>query len=179
MTDIRRVVLVGFMGSGKSTVGPLLAEALSWRFVDFDDRIERDEGRSVRRIFEEEGEPWFRALEERVARSLLEEPEVVLGSGGGWAAVPGRLRALPSDTLTVWLRVSPDVAVVRTGAAADRPLLAGADPLGAAVELLAARSPAYAEATVEVDTDGRTPLDVSRTVLALLERHRSTLAAGT
>jgi shikimate kinase len=81
--------------------------------------------------------------------------------------------------LTVWLRVSPDVAVVRTGAAADRPLLAGADPLGAAVELLAARSPAYAEATVEVDTDGRTPLDVSRTVLALLERHRSTLAAGT
>jgi shikimate kinase len=173
------VLLVGFMGSGKSTVGPLLAEALSWRFVDFDARIEAQDGRPIRRIFAEDGEPWFRALEERVARALLAEDEVVLGSGGGWAAVPGRLASLPSSTLSVWLRVSPEVAVARAGAGGDRPLLAGPDRLSAARRLIESRTPAYAQATVEVDTDGRTPVDVSRTILALLERRRSDSAVGT
>ena len=179
MSEIRRLLLVGFMGSGKSTVGPILAEALSWRFVDFDDRIEAEEGRSVRRIFAEDGEPHFREVEERIARSLLAERDVVLGSGGGWAAVPGRLRALPSGTLSVWLRVSPEVAVARAGSGGARPLLAGPDALGRARELLAARAPIYAEAAHEVDTDGRTPLDVGRTILALLERCRTHSAVGT
>jgi shikimate kinase len=167
------------MGSGKSTVGPLVAEALSWRFVDFDDHIEREDGRSVGRIFAEEGEPYFRRVEERVARSLLEEAEVVLSSGGGWAAVPGRLRALPPGTLSVWLRVSPEVSVARAASSGDRPLLAGPDPLATARRLLATRVSAYAEAEAEVDTDGRTPIDVSRTILALVERHRGNSAVGT
>ncbi len=179
MTAIRRVLLVGFMGSGKSTVGPLVAEALSWRFVDFDDRIEQEEGRSVPRIFADEGEPYFRSVEEGVARALLEEADVVLGSGGGWAAVPGRLKALPPGTLSVWLRVSPEVAVARAGSSGDRPLLTGPDPLATARRLLERRVSAYAEAQAEVDTDGRTPIDVSRTILALVERHRSNSAVGT
>lgn len=178
MSEIRRILLVGFMGSGKSTVGPLVAEGLSWRFEDFDERIEREEGRSIRRIFAEDGEAHFRELEDRVARSLLEEPEVVLGSGGGWAAVPGRLRALSPATLSVWLRVSPEVALARAGSAGDRPLLAGRDPLGEARRLLAKRSSAYAEARAEVDTDRRSPIDVSGAILALVERHRSNSTVG-
>lgn len=176
---IRRVLLVGFMGSGKSTVGPLLADALSWRFVDFDDRVEAEEGRPIHRIFAEDGEPYFRAAEERVARALLSERDVVLGSGGGWAAVPGRLASLSRDTLSVWLRVSSDIAVARAGSGGERPLLVGPDPLAVARRLLEIRSPAYAEATAEVDTDGRSPIDVSRTILALVERRRRDAAVGT
>jgi shikimate kinase len=176
---IRRVLLVGFMGSGKSTVGPLLADALSWRFVDFDDRLVEEEGRSVARIFEEDGEPYFREVEERLARSLLDERDVVLASGGGWAAVPGRLRALAPETLSVWLRVSPDIAVARVESTGGRPLLTGPDPATTARRLIETRTPAYAEATVEVDTDGRRPIDVSRTILALVERRRPDAPVGT
>lgn len=177
--SLRRILLVGFMGSGKSTVGPLLARALSWRFEDFDAHVEEAAGRSIPEIFREEGEARFRRIEDRVARTLLERDEVVLGSGGGWAAAPGRLSDLPQGTLSVWLRVSPEVAILRAGAGPDRPLLAVADPLGRARSLLAARQEAYAGADLSVDTDGRTPEDVTGTILALIERRTTNSPAGT
>ncbi len=172
--DVRRVLLVGFMGSGKSTVGPLVAETLSWRFQDFDDRIEASEGRSVAEIFRQQGEAHFRSVEARVASRLLKEDEVVLGSGGGWAAIPGRLDALPKGTVSVWLRVSVAEAIVRASAESGvRPLLAGEDPGARAEALLAERSPRYARAHLSVDTDGRTPEDVAAEILELLERRGS------
>lgn len=175
---LRRLLLVGFMGSGKSTVGPLLARALSWRFVDFDDRIEETDGRAIPDIFREEGEPYFREVEDDVARSLLGLDDVVLGSGGGWAAVPGRLRDLPAGTVSVWLRVSPHVAVQRSVGDRSRPLLSGVDALETAARLLAERAGAYADAQLQVDTDARTPKDVTETILGLLERDQSHAAAG-
>jgi len=173
----RRILLVGFMGSGKSTVGPLLARALSWPFLDVDACVEAEEGRAIRAIFREEGEPYFREVERRVTDSLLSRSEVVLASGGGWAGVPDRLRALPNGTVSVWLRVSAEVAVVRAGGG-DRPLLEGPDPLEAARRLLRVREAAYAQADLEVDTNERTPDDVSATILALLERRASDSAVG-
>jgi len=173
----RRILLVGFMGSGKSTVGPLLARALSWPFLDADACVEAEEGRTIRDIFRDEGEPYFREVERRVTDSLLSRSEVVLASGGGWAGVPGRLRTLPKGTVSVWLRVSAEVAVARTGGG-DRPLLDGPNALEAARRLLRVREAAYAEADVEVDTDERTPEDVSATILALLERRASDSAVG-
>jgi len=154
------------MGSGKSTVGHLLAEALGWEFADFDDEVERDQERSVAAIFAESGEPRFRAAEARVGERLLARDRVVLASGGGWAATPGRLRTLPEGTLSVWLKVGPDEAVRRaTPLAGVRPLLAGADPVGAARKLLSARAPFYAEADLEVDTESRTIEDVAAEIL--------------
>lgn len=169
------------MGSGKSTVGPLLARSLAWRYEDFDAHVERAEGRPIREIFRDEGEPYFRRVEARVARTLLEQDHVVLGSGGGWAAVPGRLRSLPEETVSVWLRVSPEVAVERSVGGPERPLLSGPDALGRARELLEGRVPGYAEANLEVDTDGQTPEDVTKTIVALLERraNTNTLPEGT
>ncbi len=168
---VRRVLLVGFMGSGKSTVGPLVASGLSWRFLDFDDSIEDEEGRSVADIFRQRGEEHFRRVEGRIALRLLEEDHVVLGSGGGWAAVVGRLDALPEGTVSIWLRVSPNEAVRRVGDEASvRPLLAGTDPLGAAEALLSKRAPRYGQAHLEVDTNGRTPEEVAAEILTLLER---------
>lgn len=166
MPGRRRILLVGFMGSGKSTVGPVLAEALGWEFADFDAEVERDERRSIAAIFAESGEARFRAVEALVAERLLGRDAVVLASGGGWAAAPGRLRSLPAETLSVWLKVGPEEAVRRAAPAAGiRPLLAGADPVGAARELLRARSPHYGDADIEVDTEGRTVEDVAAEIL--------------
>lgn len=161
------------MGSGKSTVGPLLAQALSWRFEDFDTHIERAEGRTIPEIFRDDGETRFREMEGRVAERLLAEEQVVLASGGGWAAAPGRLEALSDDTVSVWLKVSPEAAVDRAGGGGDRPLLAGPDPLERARRLVQERSPRYAAADLEVDTDGLSPIVVTEKILALIERFKT------
>ena len=161
------MVLVGFMGSGKSTVGRLLADRLGWTYVDVDATIEAGEGISVAEIFRCRGEPYFRDVESRVTLELLGRDHVVLGSGGGWGASARRLRDLPDGTTSVWLQVTPEEAVRRVSAAADeRPLLAGGDPLETARRLMKTRVEEYAAADVGVDTNARTPEDV---VLAILE----------
>jgi len=164
-----RVLLIGFMGSGKTSVGRKLAAGMGWRFADFDHAVEAEEGRPVAEIFATRGEPHFRALEDRVAQRLLSESRVVLASGGGWAAAPGRLAGVPAGTASFWLRVSPKEAIRRTGASAGtRPLLARADALEEATRLVAARSPFYGEARWTVDTDGSSVEDVTARVLAIL-----------
>lgn len=166
---LRRIVLVGFMGSGKSLVGRRLARALGWDFKDLDVAVERAEGRSVERIFAESGEAHFRAAEAAAAGALLGRDRVVVSAGGGWAAVPGRLRELPAGTRSVWLKVSPEEAVRRTGRSRRaRPLLAVRDPLERARALLAERTPFYAEADLEVDTEGRSVEDVAARILNLI-----------
>lgn len=166
MTGVRRVLLVGFMASGKTSVGVALARALGWSFHDVDAAVEAEEGRSVARIFAESGEAHFRSAEARVAQRLLALDRVVLGSGGGWAAVPGRLDALPTGTLSVWLKVSPEEAVRRAGARPGaRPLLDVSDPLAAARRLAGERAPLYARCALEVDTEGRTVEDVAARIV--------------
>jgi shikimate kinase len=166
-----RVLLIGFMGSGKTSVGRRLAEALGWRFADFDRAMEAETGAPVAEIFARHGEPYFRSLEERVGRALLDERQVVLASGGGWAASPGRLASLPPGTASFWLRVSPEEAVRRTRATSrSRPLLARPDALEEAKRLLAWRSPFYMEARWTVDTERSAVEDVTATILEILAR---------
>ena len=168
MTPWRRFLLVGFMASGKSTVGRTLARRLGWAFHDFDGAVEAAEGRSVARIFAESGEAWFRAVEARVAEDLLALDRVVLASGGGWAAAPGRLEGLPAGTCAVWLKVSPEEAVRRAARRpGTRPLLAAADPLLEARRLLEARTPSYARCHLEVDTESNSAEDVSALILKM------------
>ncbi len=164
-----RVLLIGFMGSGKTSVGKRVAEGLGWRFVDFDDAIEAEEGATVAEIFAGRGEPYFRALEERVALRLLADRNVVLASGGGWAAAPGRLEAVPPGTASFWLQVSAPEALRRAGVAAGtRPLLARPDAQEEAIRLIALRAPYYKEATWAVDTERSSVEDVSARILAIL-----------
>ena len=169
VSGLRRIVLIGFMGSGKTSVGRMLASELGWRFADFDQVVEEEAGMTVAEIFARHGEPHFRSIEERVARRLLQEVDVVLGSGGGWAAQPGRLRELPEGTATVWLKVSPGEALLRASKEpGSRPLLAGADAGDAATRLLAERTAAYAEARWAVDTEGSSVEDVSARIVDML-----------
>lgn len=166
-----RVLLVGFMGSGKTSVGQLVAERLGWRFIDFDDEIVREAGAPIAALFEERGEAHFRAIEARVAERLLAEQRVVLGSGGGWAGVPGRLTTLPAGTGSFWLEVSPETVIERTSREPGlRPLLDGPDALGTASRLLAERAPFYRLARWAVDTEHSSVEDVSARILEILMR---------
>jgi len=164
-----RVLLVGFMGSGKSSVGRAVAKRLGWRFIDFDQEIVQEAGRSIPDLFAEHGEEYFRDLEARVASRLLEEKRVVLGSGGGWAAAPGRLTEVPLGTESFWLRVAPSTAVRRaTRHPGSRPLLDREDALEEAARLIDERSEFYRQARWTVDTEQSTVEDVAARILEIL-----------
>lgn len=172
--SVRRIVLVGLPGSGKSTVGPLLATRLGWVFLDFDDEVVRRSGRTVARLFQEEGEAAFRAMEAELTAELSSRTNVVLAPGGGWAAQPGLLESLPEDTAVIWLRVTPGEAIRRLrGSRVERPLLAGADPLGALRALQEQRQHRYARADLTLDVDDRDAAKIVDSISAWLGRSTS------
>ncbi len=163
------MLLVGFMGAGKSAVGSRLATALGYRFVDVDALLEGEAGSSVAEIFAREGEEGFRRREADAVERLLRQDGVVIAPGGGWAAEPGRLGGVPADTATVWLRVGAEEAVRRVSAQPGvRPLLDVADALGTARELLERRTPRYREARFGVDTERSSVEDVTARILEIL-----------
>lgn len=146
----RPLVLVGMMGSGKSTVGKRLASTLSVPFADTDAEIEARAGRTIAEIFATEGEAAFRAAEAAVVAELVtpEHPSVV--STGGGAVLDPATRALLADRATVvWLRASPAMLAHRIAADGTRPLLAD-DPSAALRRLADERAPLYREAAQHV-----------------------------
>ncbi|MER6346969.1 shikimate kinase [Streptomyces sp. NPDC001595] len=162
------VVLVGPMGVGKSTVGQLLAQRLGVGYRDTDDDIVAEQGRAIADIFAAHGEPRFRAVEKRAVRAALAEHDGVLALGGG-AVVDPDTRALLAAHPVVWLSMEAEEAARRSGLGTARPLLA-VDPQQRWRELAEARRPLYAEvARALVATDGRTPTEVARAVLDVLE----------
>jgi shikimate kinase len=165
------IFLVGFMATGKTTVGRILAARLGWKLVDLDELIIEEAGQSVPRIFESEGEAGFRAREARVLGAVSARRRLVVATGGGAACREDNLRTMLDAGRVVALAITPEEAVRRARGGAGRPLLEGqADPVARASELLAARAPFYARAHVQVDTVGRLPQDVARDVLAWLEK---------
>jgi shikimate kinase len=158
------LVLVGFMGAGKTTVGGLLAEKLGLPFTDSDFAIEDRAGKPVRAIFADHGEPAFRQLEHEVIAGLLAGPGHVLALGGGAAAHPGT-RDLLAAVPVAYLRVSYAEAMNRVGGDGGRPMLARPD----IEQVYAERDPLYAKAaTFTVDTDGRTPEEIALDILGRL-----------
>lgn len=168
-TTGRHVVLVGMMGSGKSTVGNQLARALGRPFVDTDARLEADTGRSVAALISDEGEASFRRREAEVVRSVLADATpAVVATGGGAVIDPDNRAAMTVAGLVVWLRAHPEELAVRVASGPDRPLL-GDDPMVALTRLTEDRDRWYQEvADVVIDTDGHTPDEVVARVAAVL-----------
>ncbi|GAA2092649.1 shikimate kinase [Kitasatospora saccharophila] len=162
------VVLVGPPGSGKSTVGRVLAERLGLPFRDTDADVEQAAGKPIPEIFVDEGEPHFRQLEREAVRAAATGYAGVLALGGG-AVMAEETRALLAPLPVVFLEVALGDAVKRVGLDAPRPLLA-VNPRARWRELMEARRPLYLEvATAVVDTEGRTPEQVADAALEALE----------
>jgi len=162
-----RVVLVGFMGAGKSRVARETGRLLGWDVLDVDQELERRSGRSISSIFRSDGEATFREMEASLTEELLQQERVVIATGGGWAAAaPDRMASLDAQTLSVWLRIPPEEAVRRIGSGRGRvrPLLKVADPLAEARRLLDLREPCYRQARLVLEADRFPPRALARTI---------------
>ena len=149
---LNAIVLIGLSGSGKSTIGPLLAERLGLPHLDVDLVLEQREGRTIREIFDTDGEPYFRALEREITIELLDAPGV-LSLGGGAPMTRAIADALDGHPV-IWLRVEPESSALRIGHDEGRPLLAGQDAVIRLRKMLSERAPTYARlASLTVDTD--------------------------
>ena len=166
------VILVGFMGAGKSTVGRLVARRLGRCFIEPDDMITAKEGRGIPEIFAERGEAHFRALEDEAVALLALKRGDVIATGGGLPCRDGRPEALRALGTVVWLSGDFDALFARALAAGERPMLAGRSR--AEVEALyESRVPYYRRAHVVVDTTGVGPDQVAaRVCRALRARER-------
>jgi len=163
---IRNLVLTGFMGTGKTTVGRILADRLGFGFVDTDEVIESRAG-PIPEIFEREGEPGFRELERSVARELAGRTGLVIATGGRMMLDPEWAACREPEANVFCLTADPDAIIERIGDTAKRPLLAGPDASKRVWELLAERAEGYAR-FASVDTDGRSAEEVADAVMSLL-----------
>ena|SRR5690349_11860431 len=163
--QIHNIVLIGFMGTGKSAVGRIIAELLHFNFVDTDGLIEARTGKTISAIFAESGEAVFRKLEREVVSELGTRKRTVISTGGGVGADVANMASLKQHALVVCLWAAPEKIWERVRNQSHRPLLKEADPQAKIRELLAAREPVYKQADVLLNTELRSVREVAQQVL--------------
>ncbi len=171
---VGRVVLLGYMCSGKSTVGASLARRLEWSYLDFDVEIERRGGATVQEIISVAGEEHFRELEGALTAEAAQAERVVLAPGGGWITRPEFLTGLGPGTLAVWLQVSPEETVRRLRTdSIDRPFRDHPDPAGMIAQMLGERIPLYERADLNIPADTRSPESIAYEIETLVRARNS------
>ncbi|MBI3810806.1 MAG: 3-dehydroquinate synthase [Nitrospirae bacterium] len=164
---MKNIVLIGFMGTGKSEVGRRLAGELGWVFEDTDLRIQDREGRTIPEIFKQSGEASFRRLERDIVAELARKESSVIATGGGAVTDPVNLRNLRRNGILIGLEASPDAILART-AGSDRPLLLHEDRLHKIQELLESRRPHYRLSDYRINTTDRDPGQVVKMIKNIL-----------
>jgi shikimate kinase len=172
------LTFIGYRATGKTTLAKLVAQQLRWDWIDADVEIERRSGKTISRMFAEDGEPAFRNLEAAVIADLCRRDRLVLAAGGGAPLRPESRQAMRNGGKVVWLTASPDTIARRMSSdattAARRPNLTQKDPLTEITELLARREPIYREtADLVIDTEGRTPDSLAAEIIHFLEHVKS------
>ncbi len=156
----KNIILTGFMGVGKTSVGTRLARDLSFRFVDTDTLIEADQHMTITAIFAKHGEPYFREVEAKIIRDVMQQSNQVVSTGGGAVIWDMNREAFKKAGLVVCLTARPEVIYERIKRETHRPLLQTADPQAKIRELLESRSKFYAQADLVIDTSERSVDDV-------------------
>jgi shikimate kinase len=163
-----RLLLVGMMGAGKTTIGRMVADRLGWPYFDSDAEVEAKTGRTVPEIFAADGEQAFRALETEVLRGALQQDHVVVSVAGGVVLDPANRALLRKSGTVVWLRARVSTLARRVGDGAGRPLL-GDDPSAALEDLWEVRRPLYAEvADTVIDVDAERPEEISGRLVEMM-----------
>jgi len=168
MQSDRRIVnlaLIGFMGTGKTSVGRLVAESLHFDYLDTDEMIQSTTGRTISDIFKTDGETAFRALEERTVAEIANRAKTVIATGGGLPTNSKNLASLRTHALVVCLWASPEKIWERVKNQSHRPLLHDANPQEKIRELLAAREPFYKQADVLLNTELRSVREVAQQIV--------------
>ena len=174
MSSAENVILVGLPGTGKSLVGREAARLLGWEFVDMDSEIEKKAGKSIQRIFQDDGEPAFRLLEKDALKDACTGNGRVISTGGGAMVDPENRELMLKLGVVVWLDASPETIHRRltqddTTPLAERPLLAGPEPLERIKTLSDQRRTFYSQAHHVVDTDSLMVEQAAREVVKYLD----------
>jgi shikimate kinase len=164
----RSVVLVGLMGAGKSKIGKALSALLNVPFIDVDEVVETIAGMPITSIFELYGEEKFREIEAREIAKLVRDQPAVISTGGGAFINDETRTIINKNTLSVWLKATPETLVSRISNTASRPLLRDKDPVAVLKALANERNPYYQEAHLTIDTDGLSLKDALVKVTAVM-----------
>jgi shikimate kinase len=159
------IYLVGFMGAGKTSVGQRLAEILGWRFIDLDQVIEEQEGRAIREIFRDAGEPYFRTVERRELARVGSWNAVVIALGGGTFCDDYNRQFVQQSGVSVWLDAPLDILYARCEGKGDRPLFTTRENMRALLEF---RHPFYAKADLKIDAGERPINSIAKDILTSL-----------
>jgi len=155
---IERVVLIGFLGAGKSVVGQALANRLEWRFIDFDAEVKRREGRPLSEVAQDRGASYLRDAERALTEEVAQEQRLVIAPGGAWITQPELLEVLGPTTLAIWLKVSPSEAYERVRESSnDHPWRDESNALDLIGDLMRERESLFRLADVSVPTNWRSP----------------------
>jgi len=159
---MKNIFLVGFMGSGKSTIGRLLAEKLNMKFIDIDKEIEKKEGKSIKDIFKEKGESYFRELEKKEIELFSEKSGYVVSTGGGLGANKDNMEKMKKNGIVIWLDVSLEEVLKRCGNDKNRPLLQL--PFEELKKLYEERKKIYSLADIHIDVNSKTPQEILKEI---------------
>lgn len=172
---MKNIVLIGFMGTGKSSTGKALAAKLGYSFIDLDQKIEEEQGMSIHRMFADKGEAFFRACEREMVRRMAERRSTVIATGGGTVKDPENVKALRENGFIVCLEANADTVMERTRRKGVRPLLDGmnGEERRRRIEsLMEERKELYKHADYTLDTSDMSPLQVIEDIVRHIRARR-------
>jgi len=169
----KNIVLMGFMGTGKTSAGKTVASKLKMTFLDMDEVISKRAGKPVSRIFAEDGEAHFRSLERSLVKELSGTKGLVIATGGGIVLNPENIKDFSRSGLVVCLMARPATVLKRVAGDTSRPLLAGNDKSGKVIELMESRQKLYEAIPNRIDTDSLTANEVATRIISLFKTGNS------
>jgi len=170
MKSKENLIFLGMMGSGKSSIGSLVAKKLQLKFIDIDNEIETELGLSIKKIFETKGENYFRKFEEKITLKKLKLNPVVISLGGGAFTNRNIRKEVIKNHLSFWLNWSDEILVNRIKNSKKRPLVSNASE-NEIIDLIKKRSNIYAKALYKIECDSLTKKEIVKKILNIYEAH--------